>query len=109
MDDIQSHHAGIELNRESCGGESQSAGGAHRRAADALRDQRLMKQVIDRNALIQRFNEDEAVWQICERIRELRRMLGADSILSDTVLEEIDRLEAEREHRQTRCIGTPLP
>jgi hypothetical protein len=68
-----------------------------------------MKLVIDSNTLIQRFNEDEAVWQICERIGELRRMLGADSMLSDAVLEEIDRLEAECEHRQTRCIGTPLP
>ncbi len=64
-----------------------------------------MKQVIDTGELVQRFNEDEAVWRSCERKRELRRMCGPESALSEALLDYLDRLEAERECRQTRCIG----
>ena len=68
-----------------------------------------MKQVIDTAELVRQFNEDEAVWRSCERKRELRRLLVADSPLSEIVLDYLDRLEADRECRQTRCIGRPIP
>ena len=68
-----------------------------------------MKQVIETGELVERFNEDEAVWLSCERKRELRRLRGPESSLPEAVLEFLDRLEAERECRQTRCIGRPIP
>lgn len=64
-----------------------------------------MKQVIDTDELVQHFNDDEAVWRNCARKRELHRMLGPESTLSEAVLDYLDRLEAERECRKMRCIG----
>jgi len=64
-----------------------------------------MKPTIDPQTLIDRFNEDEAVWRSYERKRELRRLLGPDSRLPQAILDYLDRLDAQRECRKTRCIG----
>ena len=68
-----------------------------------------MKQVIDTSELVQRFNEDEAVWRSYEHKRELRRRLGSQSPLPEAVLDYLDWLEAERECRTTRCTVRPIP
>ena len=68
-----------------------------------------MKQVIDTSGLVQRFNDDEAVWRSYEHKRELRRLLGPDSTLSEAVLDYLDWLEAKRECRKTRCTVRPIP
>ena len=59
--------------------------------------------------LADRFNEDEAVWRSQERKRELRRFLGPDSRLPQEIIDYLDRLEAKRESRTTRCIGKFVP
>ncbi len=64
---------------------------------------------IDTSELVQRFNGDEAVWQRYEDKRELRRRLGSQSPLPEALLDYLDWLEAERECRKTRCIGSYLP
>ena len=59
--------------------------------------------------LARRFSEEEAVWRCYERKRALRKLPGSRSPLLDPLPEEtldyLDWLEAERECRQTRCIG----
>jgi len=39
----------------------------------------------------------------------LDRWLGSRFPLPEEILDYLDRLEAEREHRITRCIGRPTP
>ena len=68
-----------------------------------------MKQAIDTSNLVQRFNEDEAVWRSYEHKRELRRRLGSQSSLPEAVLDYLDWLETERECSKTRCAGGPAP
>ncbi len=68
-----------------------------------------MKQVIDTNELVQRFNDDEAIWQRFEHKRALRRLLGPELPLIEALLDDLDWLEAERECCKTRCIGGYLP
>jgi hypothetical protein len=68
-----------------------------------------MKQVIDTSELVQRFNDDEAVWRRYEDKRELRRRLGFQSPLPEAILDYLDWLEAERECRRTWCVGRPIP
>jgi hypothetical protein len=58
--------------------------------------------------LARRFNEDEAVWQCYEYRRRLRLCLGVESLLPDEVLDELDRIEAERERREIRWIGKAI-
>lgn len=65
-----------------------------------------MKPTIDSQELVRRFNEDEAVWRCYEHKRELRRLLGSRSPLPEEVLDDLDWLEAERECRVTRAIGS---
>lgn len=64
-----------------------------------------MKPVIDPQELARRFNEDEAVWRRLAAKRRVRRLLGSRSPLPEDVLDRLDWLEAERECRETRCIG----
>ncbi len=64
-----------------------------------------MRPTVDPRELARRFNEDEAVWRCYEYKRELRRLLGSRSPLPEEVLDNLDRLEAERECREVRCIG----
>jgi len=64
-----------------------------------------MKAAIETQELARRNNEAEAVWRLYERKRELRRLLGADSPLPESVLDDLDWQAAEREGRETRAIG----
>ena len=64
-----------------------------------------MKPIVDPRELARRFNEDEAVRRCYEHKLELRRLLGSRSPLTEEVLDDLDWLEAERECRETRCIG----
>ena len=49
------------------------------RAANSLRNQSVMKAMIETQELARRFNEDEAVWRSYEHKRALRRLLGSRS------------------------------
>lgn len=64
-----------------------------------------MKPLVDAQELARRFNEEEAVWQ---RFEQKRRIRDSTSPLPEETLDEIDWREAERECRQTRCVGRPL-
>jgi len=64
-----------------------------------------MKTLVDAQELARRFNEEEAVWQLFE---QKRRMRDSTSALPNEILDEIDWREAERECRQTRCVGRLL-
>ena len=64
-----------------------------------------MKRIVDTQELARRFNEDEAVWR---RFEQKRRLRDSTSLFPEEVLDEIDWREAERESRQTRCVGKPL-
>lgn len=63
---------------------------------------------VDLQELARRFNQDEAVWRCYEHKRKLRRLLGSRSSLPDAVLDDLDWLEAERECRETRAIGSDM-
>jgi hypothetical protein len=56
--------------------------------------------------LVRRFNEDEAVWQCFIAKRSTREPLGPHTI--ESIQDDLDWIEAEREFRQTRCIGWKL-
>ncbi|MEP6741309.1 MAG: hypothetical protein ABJB61_02335 [bacterium] len=60
----------------------------------------------DSQVMARRFNEDEAVQQSYEYRRRLRLLLGDKSQTPDDVLDEVDWIEAERECRESRCVGT---
>ncbi len=68
-----------------------------------------MKPSFDPQELARRFNEDEAVWRRYLQKRGLRRLLGSPSPLPEEVLDRLDWLEAERECRETRRVGKPIP
>jgi hypothetical protein len=68
-----------------------------------------MKPNSDPQELARRFNEDEAVWQSYERKRAMRKLLGSRSLLPEEVLDDLDSQAAERECRQVRAVGSPLP
>jgi hypothetical protein len=55
--------------------------------------------------LVNRFNEDEAVWRRFERKRTLGRLSKQRAPVTEKVLEELDWLAAERECRKTCAIG----
>lgn len=67
-----------------------------------------MKPFIDPQELARRFNEDEAVWRRYRQKCGLRRLLGSPSQLPEEVLDRLDWLDAERECRETRCVGRPI-
>lgn len=68
-----------------------------------------MNPSIDPQQLARQFNEDEAVWRRYRQKRELRRLLGLQSPLPKQILDDLDRLEAEQECRETRFAGKPNP
>ena len=68
-----------------------------------------MKSNLDAQELARRFNEDEAVWRSYERKRSGRKLLGSRSPLPEVVQDELDWQAAERECRQVRAVGFPLP
>ena len=68
-----------------------------------------MKQIIDNGELLRRFNEDEAVWERFMLKRRMRRHTIGHSPWPITVLDYTDWIEAERECRQTLCIGSLMP
>ena len=63
-----------------------------------------MNPVIDTQELARRFNEDEAVWRRYQPLRMLRRRISKRSRLAKQ-LDQLAWQRAERECRQTRCIG----
>ena len=67
-----------------------------------------MNSMIHSQEMLRRFNEDEAVWRCYEHKRELRRLLGSRFPPPEEILDYLDWLEAERECRQTQCIGTVI-
>jgi hypothetical protein len=67
-----------------------------------------MNEMTGLQELARRFNEDEAVWQRYEYRRRLRLLLGIEP-QSAEFLDEFDWSEAERECRQTRCVGQRRP
>jgi hypothetical protein len=67
-----------------------------------------MNALIDSQALADRFNEEEAVWRHFEQNRQLRRVRGSLSPLSEETLDHLDWLEAERKCREMRCVGRLL-
>ncbi len=68
-----------------------------------------MSSILDTTELTRRFNEDEAVWRCFQKKRRLRRLGDSPSPLSEKVLDYVDWLAAERECRETRCIGRLVP
>ena len=64
-----------------------------------------MNSLADPQKLARRFNEDEAVWRHYKQKRDLRRLRGSSSPLSEEVLDRLDWLEAERECRERRYVG----
>ena len=63
-----------------------------------------MTPLIETQELARRFNEDEAVWRCYQRKRARLRKLGTRSRLAK-MLDRLAWQQAERECRQTRCIG----
>ena len=68
-----------------------------------------MKQFIDPEYLVRRFNEDEAAWRNYEYKRALRHLLRPNSPLPEETLDYLDWLEAERECQEMPCIGRLMP
>lgn len=68
-----------------------------------------MRQLTNSPELARRFNEDEAVWQRYQWLRALRLELAIECLVPADILDEINWFEAERECRQTRCMGNQWP
>ena len=65
--------------------------------------------MIETQELARRFNEDEAVWQVFEDKRALRRLLGSGTPLSQDILDYLDWQAAERECRAVSAVGVFHP
>jgi hypothetical protein len=65
-----------------------------------------MTPISDTREFARRFNEEEAIWQRFQEKRLRRRLPDADSPLPETVLDDLDWLEAEREIRITRAVAS---
>ena len=63
-----------------------------------------MTPMIETQELARRFNEDEAVWRRYQQLRMPRRRISKRSRLAKK-LDQLAWQRAERECRQTRCIG----
>lgn len=63
-----------------------------------------MKHLSDTQEITRRFNEDEVVWRHFEEKRGTR---DSASSIPEELLAEIDWREANKECRQTRCVGEP--
>jgi len=57
---------------------------------------------------VRRFNQEEALWQRYEQKRKERRRLGRCFPKAEELLDQLDRLAAERETRPSDCVGKPL-
>ena len=68
-----------------------------------------MNPMIETQELARRFNEDEAVWQVFEDKRALRRLLGSGTPLSQDILDYLDWQAAERECRAVSAVGVFHP
>lgn len=68
-----------------------------------------MKPFVDTQELINNFNKDEAVWRRYQQKRGLRLLRGSSRPFSNDVLDRLDWLEAERECRERRYVGRPIP
>ncbi len=64
-----------------------------------------MTPISDTQEFARRFNEEEAIWQRFQRKRLTRRLLAADSPLPESILDQLDWLEAERKIRITRAVA----
>jgi hypothetical protein len=64
-----------------------------------------MTQISDTQELARRFNEEEAIWQRFQEKRQARRLPKSDCQLPESVLDQLDWLEAEREIRTTRAVA----
>ena len=64
----------------------------------------LMTPISETQEFARRFNEEEAIWRRFQRKRLTRRLLGSDSPLPESVLDQLDWLEAEREIRTARAV-----
>ncbi len=60
----------------------------------------------DCQKFVHMFNEDEAIWRSYEQKCLMRRLVNPLSPLPVDLLDAIDWLEAERETRPMRAIGT---
>lgn len=67
-----------------------------------------MESLADPQELARRFNEDEAVWRRYLQKRGLRRLRGSSRPFPEAVLDRLDWLEAERECRERRYVGSRL-
>lgn len=68
-----------------------------------------MAPIMNPQELARRFNEDEAVWRRYQQNRGLRLLRGSSRLFPDEVLDRLDYLEAEREQRERRYVGRPIP
>jgi hypothetical protein len=68
-----------------------------------------MNPMIETQELARRFNEDEAVWQVFEDKRALRRLLGSGTPLPEDILDYLDWQAAERECRAVSAVGVFHP
>ena len=64
-----------------------------------------MTQISNTQEFALRFNEEEAIWQRFREKRLSRRVLEADSPLPESLLDQLDWLEAESEIRTTRAVA----
>lgn len=59
----------------------------------------------DTQELALRFNEEEEIWQRFNEKRLARRLVGVDSQLTESALDDLDWLEAESEIRITPAVA----
>jgi hypothetical protein len=64
-----------------------------------------MTPISDTQELTRRFNEEEAIWQRFQKKRLARHLLEADSPMPESILDQLDWLEAEREIQTTRAVA----
>lgn len=59
--------------------------------------------------LVQKFNDDEAVWRASDARKRLREILGTKYPLTAEIADMLDWQRAERCARPLRAIGRALP
>jgi hypothetical protein len=64
-----------------------------------------MKAMSNTQDLARQFNEEEAIWQRFEERRRLRRLSRRECPLPESILDELDWMNSEREMRVTRAIA----
>ena len=68
-----------------------------------------MTAFVDTQELANTFNEEEAIWCRYRQKRGLRLLRGSSRLFPDEVLDRLAWLEAERERRDRRYVGRPIP